>query len=109
MKKVPAEVLESVRASHETKESVSARFLRARKYDLEKAKEMITATSKWRKSKNPRKFVGMRSNDIIDAHVSELQRFYPHAYVDLCDAEYRPVYFEKTGKIDTAGLLAITT
>lgn len=98
-----------MKAPHETTESVSARFLRARKYDLDKAIEMMTNCAAWRKKTNPRQFVGMLSSKVIDAHVSELQRFYPHAYVDLCDEQYRPVYFEKTGAIDTAGLLAITS
>ena len=58
VKTVDPKVIESVRAPHETVESVSARFLRARKYDLDAATLMMTNTSKWRATANPRQYVG---------------------------------------------------
>lgn len=38
-----------------------------------------------------------------------LKNMYPHAYLNVRDAQGRPVYFEKTGAIDIQGLLASTT
>ena len=80
------------------------RFLRARKFDLEKTTEMFKKFLQWR----------------IDMHVDELRehyemenliqvkKLYPHGY-HRTDKIGRPIYIELYDKTDVKGLFQITT
>lgn len=80
------------------------RFLRARKFDVEKAKEMFINCEQWRES------TGV--NTILkDFHYTEkplVAKMYPQ-YYHKTDIDGRPVYFEELGKVYLPDMLKITT
>lgn len=80
------------------------RFLRARKFDVEKAKVMFINCEDWRKS------AGV--NTILqDYHYTEkplVAKMYPQ-YYHKTDKDGRPVYFEELGKVYLPDMLKITT
>ncbi|WVR07261.1 hypothetical protein IAU60_004302 [Kwoniella sp. DSM 27419] len=81
------------------------RFLRARKFDLPKAKLMWANNEKWRKEFGA---------DDIAAHgydypeQSQVDKYYPQYYHKI-DREGRPIYIEQLGKLDINKLYAITS
>ncbi|EGW31944.1 phosphatidylinositol/phosphatidylcholine transfer protein Sec14p [Spathaspora passalidarum NRRL Y-27907] len=80
------------------------RFLRARKFDLEKSLEMFVNCEKWREE--------FGVNTILqDFHYQEkpiVASMYPQ-YYHKTDKDGRPVYFEELGKVDLYQMLKITT
>lgn len=80
------------------------RFLRARKFDLDKAKEMLIAAEQWRKD------YGV--DDIIQnfdfKEKREVDMYYPQ-YYHKTDKDGRPIYVERLGQLDIAALYAATT
>ncbi|KAJ8697755.1 cytosolic factor, phosphatidylinositol/phosphatidylcholine transfer protein [Pleurotus ostreatus] len=80
------------------------RYLRARKFDLVKAKEMLVNAEKWRKE--------FGVDDIAEnfdfKEGSEVNKYYPQ-YYHKTDKDGRPVYVEQLGKLDIKALYAITT
>lgn len=80
------------------------RFLRARKFDVVKAKEMFIKCEKWRKE--------FGTNTILqDFEYSEkplVAKLYPQ-YYHKTDKDGRPVYFEELGKVNLTEMLKITT
>jgi len=80
------------------------RFLRARKFDLEKAKIMWEANEKWR--------LDFKTDEIArdfdyKEHI-EVDKYYPQYYHKM-DKDGRPVYIERLGKLDINKLYAVTT
>ncbi|WVQ83702.1 hypothetical protein IAT38_005846 [Cryptococcus sp. DSM 104549] len=81
------------------------RFLRARKFDVEKAKVMWEANEKWRKD---------FGTDEIAAHGFPypehlaVHTYYPQ-YYHKTDKLRRPIYIEQLGKLDMPKLYAATT
>jgi len=80
------------------------RFLRARRFDLEKAKAMIIACEQWRKE--------FGVDDIVKnfdfKEKAEVDKYYPQYYHKM-DKEGRPIYVEQLGKLDIKALYAITS
>lgn len=80
------------------------RFLRARKFDLAKARQMFVDCEMWRKK--------FGTNTILtDFHYTEkplVAKMYPQ-YYHKTDKEGRPVYFEELGKVYLPDMLKITT
>lgn len=80
------------------------RFLRARKFDLAKSKEMIVACEKWRKT--------FGVDDIVKnfdfPEKAEVNKYYPQFY-HKTDKDTRPVYIERLGSVDVAALAKVTT
>ena len=80
------------------------RFLRARKFDTQKAIDMFVACEKWRND--------FGVNTILqDFHYEEkpiVAKMYP-TYYHKTDKDGRPVYFEELGKVDLVKMLKITT
>ncbi|KAK6458765.1 CRAL-TRIO domain-containing protein [Scheffersomyces xylosifermentans] len=80
------------------------RFLRARKFDLAKAKLMFCNCEKWRKD--------FGTNTILeDFHYTEkplVASLYPQ-YYHKTDKDGRPVYFEELGKVNLPEMLKLTT
>ncbi|GEQ66485.1 hypothetical protein JCM33374_g148 [Metschnikowia sp. JCM 33374] len=80
------------------------RFLRARKFVLEKAKIMFVDCENWRKE--------FGTDTILeDFHYTEkplVAKMYPQ-YYHKTDNEGRPVYFEELGKVYLPDMLKITT
>lgn len=80
------------------------RFLRARKFNVEAAKNMFIECEKWRKE-----FGTDEICRTFEYHEkAEVFKFYPQ-YYHKTDKDGRPVYIEKLGKIDLTAMYKITT
>jgi len=91
-----------VEARHD--DATLLRFLRARKFDVPKAKEMFLACEKWRKDFGVDELV--RSFDFTELH--EVDKYYPQYYHNM-DKSGRPIYIESIGNLNVKALYACTT
>ncbi|CAG8514613.1 1368_t:CDS:1 [Paraglomus brasilianum] len=80
------------------------RFLRARRFDLAKAKKMFIDCEKWRKEFGVENLV--KTFDYTEHN--EVMKYYPR-YYHKTDKEGRPIYVEEIGNIDIKALYKITT
>ncbi|KII96177.1 hypothetical protein PLICRDRAFT_49072 [Plicaturopsis crispa FD-325 SS-3] len=80
------------------------RFLRARKFDVPKAKAMLLAAEQWRKDFGVDEIV--KSFDFKEK--AQVDKYYPQYYHKM-DKEGRPIYIEQLGKLDIKALYGLTT
>ncbi|PON60809.1 CRAL/TRIO, N-terminal domain containing protein [Trema orientale] len=80
------------------------RFLRARKFDIDKTVHMWEEMLNWREEYGVDSIV----QDFVYDEYEQVRRFYPHGYHGV-DKGGRPVYIERLGKIEPSKLMSVTT
>ncbi|KAJ7618431.1 CRAL-TRIO domain-containing protein [Roridomyces roridus] len=80
------------------------RFLRARKFDVPKAKEMFINNEKWRKEFDVEDIV----KNFQFPERATVNKYYPQ-YYHKHDKDGRPIYIERLGMLDLKALRAATT
>ncbi|KAJ7052499.1 CRAL-TRIO domain-containing protein [Mycena amicta] len=91
-----------VEARHD--DATLLRFLRARKFDVAKAKAMLVAAEKWRKDFGVDELV----SNFTFPELAEVDKYYPQFYHGM-DKSGRPVYIERLGALNVNAIYACTT